>query len=157
VFIFVKQSIRIAQIFLPSIRKLYKSFSLTVPSVLHVKKCWPNEQLLSIEKSINFHAFRSVKQLTVFIALGSQFRRDTTYSYYLQDIMYYNVWVSSVGIKYIQYFVRIYLRCKILNNDKQVYSIVATFTYVLSFSLFQVVSELNVSLLFKELTSVKFI
>jgi hypothetical protein len=146
VFVFVTQSIRIAQILLLSIRKVHKSFSLALPSVLHVTKFWPNEKVSPTQRSTKFHAFRSIKQVTIFIALGSQFRGDTTYSYYPQDITCYGVWVSSVGIKYIQSFVIIWLGCKLWNNDKQMYSIVTSFTCDFSLSVCQVVSELNVSL-----------
>jgi len=135
------------QIFLPSIRKLHKSFSLPVPSALHVMKCGPNEKLTYVKKSMKFHALRSVKQVTVFIAFGSLFRGDTTYSYFLQDITYCDIWVSSVGVKYIKSFVEICLRCKLWKNYKQVHSIAASFTWAFSYSIFQAVSEVNISLL----------
>ena len=106
-------------LFLPLTQKLYKSFSLPLLSVLHVKKYWPSEKLRSIQRSIKFHALKSLKPVALFLALGSQFRGDKTHSYYLQDITYYDVWVSSVGIKYLQSLVRISLGSKIWNNDKQ--------------------------------------
>jgi len=47
----------------------------------------PTEKLCSVESYIKYHDFGSVKQVTLFIAVGSQFRGDTTYSYCLQDFL----------------------------------------------------------------------
>jgi hypothetical protein len=45
VFIFITQSISIEQFILPSIRKLYRSFSLPQPTALHATKYGPKERL----------------------------------------------------------------------------------------------------------------